>query len=89
MSELYVCNNLSNIKAREEDLIYAVDMMKRIYRYREHKVLVVDSDDHRRAEVKRNLEALMLKVLATNSANEALEITKRHKLSAIMVKMEL
>ena len=66
-------------KAREEDLDYAVDMLRRIYRYRAYKVLIVDDSKIARDMAKRNLQSLKLKVLTAEDGLEALEVMKSHK----------
>ncbi len=67
------------LKEKEEDLNYAVDMISRIRKYKEQKVLVVHNDTKFLDYVKENLESLMFNVLVANSAEETLEAVKNHQ----------
>ena len=65
-------------KTREEDLNYAVDMVKRISIYKDHKVLVVDDSKIAQKSARKNLEILKFKVLVAEDGLKALEIFGKH-----------
>jgi DNA-binding response OmpR family regulator len=58
------------IKSREEDLIYAVDMVQRLNVYKEHTVLVIDDSKIAQRTTKKNLEILKFKVLLADDGKE-------------------
>lgn len=66
------------VKSREEDLNYAVDMMKRIAVYKDHKVLVIDDSVLAQKTAKKNLEVLKFKVLVAEDGIEGLEVFQKH-----------
>jgi class 3 adenylate cyclase/ActR/RegA family two-component response regulator len=66
------------IKSREEDLIYAVDMVQRLNVYKEHTVLVIDDSKIAQRTTKKNLEILKFKVLLADDGLLGLEAFKKH-----------
>lgn len=66
------------VKSREEDLNYAVDMVKRINVYKEHTALVIDDSVVAQKTAKKNLELLKFKVLLAEDGVKGLEVFKKH-----------
>jgi class 3 adenylate cyclase len=66
------------VKSREEDLIYAVDMIKRLNVYKDHTVLVIDDSKIAQRTTKKNLEVLKFKVLLADDGVLGLEAFKKH-----------
>ncbi len=66
------------IKSREEDLNYAVDMVKRINIYKDHTVLVIDDSIIAQKTAKKNLEVLKFKVLLADDGVLGLEMFRKH-----------
>ncbi len=60
------------IKSKEEDLIYASQMIERIYRYQKYKILLIDNNKNNQEKVKIYLESMMLKVLISNTTEQSL-----------------
>lgn len=65
-------------KEKEEDLNYAVDMMSRIKKYKDQKVLIVHESKDFLHYVKQNLEALMFNVLIAVNAEDANRVMSEH-----------
>ncbi len=67
------------LKSKEEDLVYATQMMERIYRYKNYKILLLEENLINQNKIKKHLENLMLKVLICNNIQQSLTLIKKHK----------
>ncbi len=66
------------LKSKEEDLIYAAEMMSRIHRYKKYKILLIEHELENQEKIKKYLEALMLKVIISNCEQQTLDLLDRY-----------
>ena len=67
------------LKSKDEDLDYAAEMMSRIFRYKNYKILLIDENKENQKKLKDFLETLMLTVLISTNKKQSLELIKKYK----------